>query len=497
MRPKSSMHGGKKSDSPIVAMKPANKTASTVAEPAEPRGGAKGNAVEQSTPRTQSRTSVSHALDRIRQAARERPKERLTALYHHVTIDLLHAAYAALRREAAAGVDGVTWSTYGENLEANLQSLHHRVHGGAYRAQPSRRRYIPKPDGKTRPLGIASLEDKIVQKAVVEILNAIYEERFLGFSYGFRPGRGQHDALDALAVGLTKQSVGWVLDADIAAFFDTVDHNWLIRFLEHRIGDRRMIRLIAKWLKAGVLEEGRITKVEAGTPQGAVISPLLANVYLHYVFDLWAQRWRRREARGKVMIIRYADDIVVGFQYVDDAKCFRTDMQARLAQFALALNAEKTRLIEFGKYAAKRRAGRGERRPETFNFLGFTHVCAERSDGGLLLCRYSQRDRMRATLRNIRDELRRRWHDPIAEQGQWLRRVVAGYFAYHAVPTNIHALHSFREHVAWLWMRRLRRRSQTSRMTWSRFNRLCNHWLPPARILHPYPQQRFAVKHPR
>jgi group II intron reverse transcriptase/maturase len=348
-----------------------------------------------------------------------------------------------------------------------------------------------------RPLGIASLEDKIVQKAVVDILNVIYEEEFLGFSYGFRPGRSQHDALDALAVGLTKQSVGWVLDADIARFFDTVNHEWLIRFLEHRIGDRRMIRLIVKWLKAGVLEEARITRTETGTPQGAVISPLLANIYLHYVFDLWVQRWRQREARGKMMIIRYADDIVVGFQYMADAKCFRADMQARLARFALALHAEKTRLIEFGKYAAKLRTGRGERRPETFNFLGFTHVCAERSDGGLLLCRYTQRERMRATLRNIRDELKRRWHDPIAEQGQWLRKVMAGYFAYHAVPTNIHALHSFREHVAWLWMRRLRRRSQTRRMTWSRFNRLCNHWLPPARILHPYPQQRFAVRHPR
>jgi RNA-directed DNA polymerase len=283
----------------------------------------------------------------------------------------------------------------------------------------------------------------------------------------------------------------------VTASFDTVDHDWLIRFLELRVGDRRMIRLIAKWLKAGVLEEGRITKVEAGTPQGAVISPLLANIYLHYVFDLWAQRWRQREARGKVMIIRYADDIVVGFQDVDDAKRFRADMQARLARFALALHAEKTRLIEFGKYAAEHRAGRGERRPETFNFLGFTHVCGERSDGGLLLCRYSRRDRMRATLRDIRDELKRRWHYPIAEQGKWLRKVVARYFAYHAVPTNIHALNSFRQHVAWLWMRRLRRRSQTSRMTWARFNRICNHWLPPARILHPYPQQRFAAKHPR
>ncbi len=497
MRPKSSMHGGKKSDSPIVAMKPTNKAAPAVAEPVEPRGETKGNAGQQSMPRTQSRTSVSPALDRVRQAARERPKEQLTALSHHVTVDLLEDAYAALRPEAAPGADGVTWSTYGENLEVNLQNLHRRVHRGGYRAQPSRRRYIPKPDGKMRPLGIASLEDKIVQKAVVEILNAIYEEEFLGFSYGFRPGRGQHDALDALAVGITKQSVGWVLDADIAGFFDTVDHGWLIRFLELRIGDRRMIRLIVKWLKAGVLEEGRITKVEAGTPQGAVISPLLANIYLHYVFDLWAQRWRRREARGKVMIIRYADDIVVGFQHVEDAKCFRADMQARLANFTLALNAEKTRLVEFGKYAAERRAGRGERRPETFNFLGFTHICAERSDGGLLLCRYSQRDRMRAKLRDIRDELKRRWHYPIAEQGKWLRKVVAGYFAYHAVPTNIHALNSFRQHVAWLWMRRLRRRSQTSRMTWARFNRICNHWLPPARILHPYPQQRFAVNHPR
>jgi group II intron reverse transcriptase/maturase len=491
------MHGGKKSDSPIVATKLTNNAVSAVAESVEPRGGTKGNAIEQSTPRTQSRISVSLALERIRQAVRQRPKEKLTALYHHMTVDLLHVAYAALRKEAAAGVDGVTWSAYGENLEVNLRNLHQQVHRGAYRAQPSRRRYIPKPDGKLRPLGIASLEDKIVQKAVVDILNVIYEAEFLGFSYGFRPGRGQHDALDALAVGLTKQSVSWVLDADIARFFDTVDHEWLIRFLEHRIGDRRMIHLVAKWLKTGVLEEGRITKAEAGTPQGAVISPLLANIYLHHVFDLWAQRWRQREARSKMMIVRYADDIVVGFQYIADAKCFHADMRARLAQFALALHTEKTRLIEFGQHTVKHRAERGERRPETFNFLGFTHVCAERSDGGFLLCRYTQRERMRATLRDIRDELKRRWHDPIAEQGQWLRKVMAGYFAYHAVPTNIHALHSFRDHVAWLWMRRLRRRSQTSCMTWARFNRLCNHWLPPARILHPYPQQRFAVRHPR
>src|SRR5438445_9189105 len=315
-------HEQEKSDPSTVAKRPANKPGQPGAESAEPREGTEGNTGEQHTCRTPSRESVSQGLERVREAVKQRKKERFTALLHHVTIDLLKDAYSWLKREAAPGVDGRTWQSYKQNLEVNLAELHSRIHQGTYRALPSRRRYIPKPDGRQRPLGIAALEDKIVQRAVVEVLNASYEERFLGFSYGFRPGRGQHDALDALAVGLTKQSVGWVLDADIAAFFDTVDHNWLIRFLEHRIGDRRMIRLIAKWLKAGVLEEGRITKVEAGTPQGAVISPLLANIYLHYVFDLWAQRWRQREARGKLMIIRYADDIVVGFQQGDDAKRF-------------------------------------------------------------------------------------------------------------------------------------------------------------------------------
>jgi len=427
--PKPPMHGHEKSDSPIVAGKPANKAIPMAAEPVERRGGTKGNADRQSTPRTQSRAiGVSPALEGVRQAAKARPKERFTALLHHVTADRLRAAYLSPRREAAPGSDGLTWQEYGERLEDNLQDLHARVHRGGYRAQPSRRRYIPKPDGRLRPLGIASLEDKIVQKAVVDVLNAIYEEDFLGFSYGFRPGRGQHDALDALAVGITRQRVSWVLDADIAGFFDAVSHEWLLRFLERRIGDRRVLRLIRKWLKAGVLEDtGEVVSAEVGTPQGAVISPLLANIYLHYAFDLWAHRWRQRYARGKVTIVRYADDIAVGFQYEDDAKRFHAAMRERLAKFVLTLHPEKTRPIEFGVYAAERRAKRGQGKPETFTFLGFTHICGQKRAGGFLLHRHSRRDRMRATLREVRDGLRRRWHAPISEQGQWLAQVVGGW----------------------------------------------------------------------
>jgi len=440
---------------------------------------------------------MSQALDRVRRAARQRKKERFTALFHHLSIPMLRTAFFALKRDAAPGIDGLTWRTYEADLDRRIEVLHERVHRGAYRAQPSRRRYIPKPDGRQRPLAVAALEDKIVQRATVAVLNAIYEEDFLGFSYGFRPGRGQHDALDALAVGITRTKVNYILDADIRSFFDEVSQDWLIRLLEHRNGDRRITRLVRKWLKAGVLEEEVVTVSDKGTGQGSVASPLLANVYLHYVFDLWAARWRRRQATGDMIIVRYADDIVVGFEQEADARHFWEAMRARLAAFALSLHSEKTRLIEFGRFAAVSRDQRGLGKPETFNFLGFTFICGKSRQGHFQLKRKSRRDRMRATLQGVKDELRRRMHQPIPEQGRWLRQVVTGFFAYHAVPTNGPALGAFRYHVIYLWRRSLRRRSQKDGSTWQRVARLADDWLPKPKILHPWPQQRFAVKYPR
>jgi len=492
------MHGPEKSDSAVVAMKPANKAGRPVAEWVEPRAGTEGNTGQAHTRRTQSRGSVSQGLDRVRQAAKQRKKEKFTALLHHVTVDLLRDAFLALKRRAAPGVDGVTWQDYEADLEGNLQDLHARVHRGTYRAQPVRRRFIPKPGtDKQRPLGIAALEDKIVQRAVVVVLNAIYEEDFLGFSYGFRPGRGQHDALDALSVAICETPVNWILDADIRSFFDGLSQEWLVRFLEHRIGDERVIRLVRKWLKAGVLEDGAWSVSETGTPQGAVASPLLANVYLHYVFDLWAQQWRRREATGNVIFVRFADDIVAGFEHEADAKRFWDAMRVRFEQFGLELHAEKTRLLAFGRHAAVRRQRKGLGKPETFTFLGFTVICGKSRRGAFLLHRKTRGDRMRARLREIKEQLRSRMHDAIPEQGRWLKAVVTGFFAYHAVPTNSRALGAFRYHVIKLWLRTLRRRSQKDRMTWERIAKIADHWLPAPRVLHPWPNQRFAVKHPR
>ena len=491
------MHGRKKSDSVIVAGKPTNKAAMVAAEPAEPRTGTKGNARQQNTLRTQCRKRVSQALGRVRQAARQRKKERFTALLHHISIDLLREAFWALKRKAAPGVDGLTWPTYEADLDRNLTDLHERVHRGAYRALPSRRTYIPKADGKRRPLAVAALEDKIVQRATAAVLNAIYEEDFLGYSYGFRPKRGQHDALDALVVGIRSRRVNFIFDADVASFFDSVSKDWLVRFVEHRIGDVRIIRLIQKWLKAGVLEDGVVTVSEKGTGQGSVISPLLANVYLHYVFDLWAERWRRREATGDMILMRYADDIVVGFEHEADARRFWDDMRKRFEEFSLSLNPDKTRLIEFGRFAADRRARRGLGKPETFNFLGFTFICERNNRGQFLVKRITRRDRMRATLRKIKEELRRRMHQSIPEQGAWLKQVVGGFFAYHAVPTNGAALRAFYYYVERIWIRTLRRRSQKDRFSWQRVHRLAADWLPQPRILHPYPDKRFAVMHPR
>jgi group II intron reverse transcriptase/maturase len=491
------MNGHEKPDPAVVAWKPTNGAGQPVEEPVERRAGAEGNADQSSTHRAQDRVRVTQALDRVRQAARDRRKERFTALLHHVNPDMLRAAFYALKRKAAPGVDGMRWDDYEADLDLRLVDLHDRIHRGAYRPQPARRTYIPKADGRQRPLAIAALEDKIVQGAVVIVLNAIYEVDFLGFSYGFRPGRGPHDALDALTVGIASRKVNWILDADIRDFFGSVSQEWLIRFVEHRVGDKRIVRLIRKWLKAGILEDGTVTVSDRGTGQGAVASPLLANIYLHYVFDLWAERWRRQEATGNLVIVRYADDLVVGFEQEADAHRFLEALRARFAEFALALHPDKTRLIEFGRHAAADREQRGQGKPETFNFLGFTFICGKSRSGKLLIHRKSRRDRVRAKLKEVKAELRRRMHAPLHEQGAWLKQVVTGFFIYHAVPTNARALAAFRYHVIDLWRRTLRRRGQQHRMTWAQIGKLADHWLPKPRILHPWPNQRFAVKHPR
>jgi RNA-directed DNA polymerase len=492
------MNGAKKSDSLIVPAKPANKAGHPAAELVEGSSGTKRNAKLQSTVRTQSREAVSQAQDRIRGAVTRGKKEKLTALLHHITVDVLRQAFFNLKKRAAPGVDGVTWVDYAADLDRNLTDLHARVHRGAYRALPSRRRYIPKADGQQRPLGIAAIEDKIVQAAVVAILTPVYEAEFRGFSYGFRPGRRQHDALDALAYGIKARKINWILDADISRFFDSLSPDWLVRFVEHRIGDQRIIRLIQKWLKAGVLEEGRLIETTEGTPQGSGASPLLANVYLHYVYDLWVQQWRKRYATGDMIVVRYADDTIVGFQHRHDAERFLIDLKERLAQFALNLHPDKTRLIEFGRYAAERRAERGNGKPETFDFLGFTHYCTTKKDAAdFQLGRRTQRKRMKAKLREIKEMLRRHRHAPIDEQGKWLGTVIKGYFAYFAVPTNTSPLSAFRYHISLKWFQSLRRRSQRHRLTWERMSRLITRFLPSPRVLHPWPDQRFGVTYSR
>jgi group II intron reverse transcriptase/maturase len=419
---------------------------------------------------------------------------RFTALMHHIyNPEALREAYFSLKRKAAPGVDGETWQHYGENHDANLADLSGRLARGAYRAKPVRRVYIPKADGRQRPLGVTALEDKIVQRATVEVLNAIYEVDFLGFSYGFRPGRSQHNALDALYTGLLTRKVNWVLDADIRGFFDTISHEWMVKFVEHRIADRRVVRLIQKWLNAGVLEDGKRTRVTEGTPQGGNVSPLLANLYLHYVFDLWAQHWRQTQAHGDMVIVRYADDFVVGFQAQSDAEKFLADLRERFAKFALELHPEKTRLFEFGAFADQNRRQRGEGKPETFNFLGFTHICAKKRNGRYTVLRQTIRKRLQAKIAEVKEELRKRMHHPIPVVGNWLRSVVGGHVRYFGVPMNAPALHLFRFQVGRLWRRALKRRSQTARITWERMRRLIDRWLPAARVCHPYPLRRMGV----
>jgi RNA-directed DNA polymerase len=440
---------------------------------------------------------VSSELDRVRQVAQRDKEARFTALLHHVTVHRLLLACDDLKKDAAPGVDGVTWRDYEQDLRENLRDLHERVQSGRYRASPSRRVYIPKADGRQRPLGIATLEDKIVQRAVVEVLNAVYETDFRGFSYGFRPGRKPHDALDALAAGIYHKKVNWVLDADIRDFFGQLDRAWLDKFLRHRIADDRILRLVSKWLAAGVIEDGTWAETDLGAPQGASASPLLANVYLHYVLDLWADWWRKHHAHGDVIIVRWADDFIVGFEHRLDAEKFLAGLRERFARFGLELHPDKTRLIEFGRFAATSRARRGLGKPETFDFLGFTHICAKSKNGRFWLKRITISKRMRAKLRAVKDQLRQRMHEPIPEQGRWLATVVRGHMNYYAVPGNLQAVAAFRDQVVRHWLKTLRRRGQKTRTDWARMHRITTRWLPPARVMHPFPQARFAATHPR
>lgn len=485
------MNGSGESSGGIVPAKQPNESQGGPKEAVEGRPPTKKNMEQPNSYRTQKRESEPSGLDRVREAAKKEGKKKFTALLHHVTKPLLESSYNSLKRQAAAGVDGVTWEEYGEGLAGRIADLHGRVHRGAYRAQPSRRVWIPKADGRQRPLGIAALEDKIVQHAVGKILNQIWEEDFLDFSYGFRPERSQHDALDALYVGITRQKVDWILDMDIRSFFDKIGHEWMIKFVEHRIGDKRIVRLIQKWLKAGVMEDGKWFGTEEGTPQGSVISPILANLYLHHVLDLWAQAWRNK-ARGEMIIVRYADDAVLGFQYPEEAKEFLKQLRERLRKFGLELHPEKTRLIEFGRYAAERRKRRGVGKPETFNFLGFTHYCGRSLETGyFVVARKTMGKRMAAKLQEVRQQLRKRRHESNVATAKWVTSVVRGYFQYHAIPGNEQQMRSFRNAVTRLWLRQLQRRSQRSRWTWGRFLERLAVLLPKLEVLHPYPEVRF------
>jgi len=503
---KSDMDVGGESHSFIVPKKPANKgRVPRPAELVEGRGLTKENTEQLLLDRTQSRKPNgkpfiprSRGLLGVREAARRERKEKFTSLMHHLTRELFRASFFELKKQAAPGIDGEMWRDYGVDFERRIEDLHGRIHCGAYRAKPSKRSYIPKVEGGMRPLGIAALEDKIVQQAARTVLECIYEQDFLGLSYGYRPGRSSHQALDALFVGISRRKVNWIIDADIRGFFDNISHQWLMKFMEHRIADKRMLRLLKKWLRAGVSEDGQWSPTNVGTPQGAIISPLFANVFLHYVLDLWIDDWRRRQAKGEVIIVRYADDFVMGFREESDArKCLAT-LGERLAKFGLALHPEKTRLIEFGRYAEERRAKRGDGPPETFDFLGFTHISGKTLGGEFTIHRRTSRKKFQAKLAELKEMLSRRCHDDLAQVGEWLQSVYRGWCQYYAVPGNGARLQQFRAAIQVMWLRNLQRRSQRGRrLTWAKFSKLCKRWLATPKILHPYPSVRFACQHPR
>jgi RNA-directed DNA polymerase len=492
------MNGHGESYGSTVPRKPSNKGngAPSPAEKVEGKDPIKGKSEARNSDRTQRREELQNKWTRIWQKAKGNKGEKFTALWHHVyDVNRLREAYFGLKHNSAAGVDGETWEEYGEKLEENLVDLSERLKRGAYRAKPVKRVFIPKADGKLRPIGIPTLEDKIAQRSTTEILNAIYEADFKGFSYGFRPKRNQHRALDALSVAIQHRKVNWILDADIRGFFDTIDHEWLMKFIEHRITDKRVVRHIKKWLNAGVLQEGKLIQVEEGTPQGGSVSPCLANVYLHYVFDLWANAWRRQKARGEVAIVRFADDIVVGFQHEREAKQFLEEMRERFRKFNLELHSEKTRLIEFGRFAARDRERQGKGKPETFTFLGFTHICGKtRKSGSFIILRQTARKKVKAKLSQLYQKMKEQRHDPIPKMGSWLRPVLRGHYQYYGVPMNSAATTNFCHELTRLWLGVLRRRSQKHKLTWKRMNRFVARWLPGPKIYHPYPWDRLRIR---
>ena len=503
---KSDMDVSGESYSFIVPGKPANKGwVPKPAELAEGRGLTKENTKQSLLDRTQSRKTDGRAfaarfrgLLGVREAARRDRRQKFTNLLHHVTAELLRVSFFELKKQAAPGIDDETWQDYAMDYERRIKDLHDRIHCGRYRAKPSKRSYIPKSDGTMRPLGIAALEDKVVQQAACTVLECIYEQDFLGFSYGYRPRRSSHQALDALFVGISRRKVNWIVDADIRGFFDNISHEWLMKFVEHRIADRRMLRLMKKWLRAGVSEDGEWSATKVGTPQGAVISPLFANVFLHYVLDLWINDWRKRQARGEVIIVRYADDFVIGFREESDARECLAALGERMAKFGLALHPEKTRLIEFGRYAEQRRTERGDGPPETFDFVGFTHISGKTLGGEFTIQRITARKKLRAKLAELKEELLRRRHDDLMKVGKWLHSVYRGWCQYYAVPGNSIRLQQFRSAIQVMWLRNLQRRSQRGRrLTWAKFSKLCRRWFPTPKILHPYPSVRFACQHPR
>jgi RNA-directed DNA polymerase len=483
-------NGCRKSDKFVVPKKSSNNPNKIGAEKMEGRNLPKENKKQLNILRTQCRVGMLRKLQLIHQKAKADKKMKFTSLMHHIyNVDMLRLSYLEIKRNAAPGVDQETWVSYGMDLEENLQNLSEKLKCGGYKAKPVRRVYIPKPDGKQRPLGVTALEDKIVQRAAVAVMNTIYEADFKGFSYGFRPKSGQHKALNALYVGISKKRVNYVFDADIRDFFNKINREWLIKFIEHRIADKRVVRLIQKWLNAGILQEGKIIYNEQGTPQGSSASPLLANVFLHYIYDLWVQHWRKHKARGDVIVIRFADDTVVGFQYESDAKQFQKELIERLTKFGLELHPEKTRLIEFGRYAEESRERRREGKPETFTFLGFTHICGRRRiDGKFAILRQTIKKKMRTKIKEIKDELRERMHDPIHEVGRWLRSVVTGHYRYYGVPGNYEAMSDFRHEISKRWLHTLRRRGQKGLMTWTEMGALITKWLPRPQICHQYPK---------
>jgi len=450
------------------------------------------NTMKSTGVRTQGRLTASFGLDGVRRKAESDKSVIFTSLLHHVTATLLRESYYQLKKDAAEGVDEETWRDYYEGHWDRIENLRERIHKGSYRAQPSRRAYITKEDGSQRPLGIAALEDKIVQQAICTVLNQIYETDFADFSYGFRENRSQHDALDALYVGITSRKINWILDADIKGFFDNLNHEMLLNLLKKRIGDKRVLRLISKWLKTGYIEDGKRIRQETGTPQGSVISPLLANVYLHYVLDTWAACWRRTKAKGDMIIVRYADDFVIGFQYHEEAETFLADLEQRLSSYELTLHPKKTRLIEFGRYAASNRKRKGKGKPETFDFLGFTHMCTTNRKGYFFLRRKTIRKRFKKKLEAVKGELKKKMHAKLNVTGKWLAAVITGHVNYYGVPGNMDTVKEFYKQCMRHWLRTLRRRSQKGkRLTWEKFQRITEKLIPRPRLVHPFPEQRF------